>query len=240
MYYNTNTISTTLDAKTSYTVASSSLSNNSTNTAPTNFTYSMWIYINNWNYRYGQPKVILGRMGGKSTSPSDSGIEGVYGSNPCPVISLGAVDNNVTCAISCYPIVYDVSDINNDITNDISSNVVHTCSITSVPLQSWVQLAIVVNNQTLDFYMNGKMVRTCMLPGPVKIDNTADVIITPGGGFDGYTANVQYWPAPKNPQDIYDIYENGYTNSIFGNLFNSYSLQLSISENGVSQNVITL
>ena len=26
-----------------------------------NFTYSMWIYINDWNYRYGEDKIILNR-----------------------------------------------------------------------------------------------------------------------------------------------------------------------------------
>lgn len=244
MYYSSNTLSYTLDAKTSYTISASSLSNNSTNSAPSNFSYSMWIYINNWNYRYGQSKVILGRMGGKSSSSSgtESGIDGVFGSKPCPVLSLGAIDNSVTCAISCYPTVQDVSDLNGDV-SDASGNddvIVHTCSLNNVPIQSWVQLAIVVNNQTMDFYMNGKIVKTCILPGPANIDNTADVIITPGGGFDGYTANVQYWPAPKNPQEMYNVYEKGYTNSIFGNLFNTYSFQLNISENGISQGTLSL
>lgn len=241
LYYSSNTLSDTLDAKSSYTIAASTLPNNSTNTAPTNFTYSMWIYINNWNYKYGKPKVILGRMGGKSSTGTDSGINGVYGANPCPVISLGAIDNSVMCAISCFPTLKDVSDVNNDIdVNNTNTSVVHVCKIDNVPIQSWVQIAVVVNNQTLDFYMNGKIVKTCVLPGPTNIDNTADVIITPDGGFEGYTANVQYFPAPKNPQEIYNIYEKGYTNSLFGNLFSSYSFQLNISENGISQGVITL
>ena len=26
-----------------------------------NFTYSVWIYVDDWNYKYGQPKIVLSR-----------------------------------------------------------------------------------------------------------------------------------------------------------------------------------
>ena len=47
-------------------------------------------------------------------------------------------------------------------------------------------------NITLDVYMNGKLVRTCILPAPAKINPDASVMLTPEGGFKGWTSNTQY------------------------------------------------
>jgi len=234
VYSSGNTLTSVQNAETSFTVASSQLETTSTGATPTNFTYSVWIYIDNWNYRYGQPKVILGRMGGKSSTSESSGIKGIYGATPCPVLALGSIENTVTCALSCFGGPQDTG------SSSSTNTTVHTCMIGNVPLQSWVQLAIVVNNETMDFYMNGKIVRTCLLPGPANIDSTSNLLITPNGGFEGYTANVQYWASPKNPQEIWNIYQKGYQNSSFSNLFNTYSLQVSVVENGVTQGSVSV
>jgi hypothetical protein len=241
MFYSTNTLTSVQSGKTASIIPASQLPNTTSGTAATNFTYSAWINIDNWNYRYGQPKVILGRMSGKSSDGSGSGIEGIYGANPCPVLALGAVENTATCALACYGGLQDTgSTISTDISGNQSKTAIHTCMIGNVPLQSWVHLAIVVNNLTMDFYMNGKIVRTCLLPGPAAIDSSADLYITPNGGFEGYTANIQYWAAPKNPQEIWNIYQKGYSSSLFGSMFNTYSLQVSVTENGVTQGSVSI
>ena len=45
-----------------------------------------------------------------------------------------------------------------------------------------------VYGRTLDMYINGKLVRTCILPGVAYVDQTTDVILTPLGGFQGTTS----------------------------------------------------
>ena len=59
-------------------------------------------------------------------------------------------------------------------------------------------------------YIDGKLVRTCVLPGVAKIANNAPVYVTPLGGFSGYTTNVNYYANPLNPQEAYNIYRRGY------------------------------
>ena len=59
------------DGKTASTISASSLATNGSSVPSSNFAYSIWFYINNWNYRYGEPKVIFGRMG--SVSGTDGG-----------------------------------------------------------------------------------------------------------------------------------------------------------------------
>ena len=52
--------------KTASTITASTLATNGSNGQSSNFAYSIWFYVNDWNYRYGEPKVIFGRMGAKS------------------------------------------------------------------------------------------------------------------------------------------------------------------------------
>jgi threonylcarbamoyladenosine tRNA methylthiotransferase MtaB len=72
------------DGKTMTTIEPTSLASNGSNIPSSNFAYSVWFYVNDWNYRYGEPKVIFGRMGTPSTSTSSSienipGVTGVVG-----------------------------------------------------------------------------------------------------------------------------------------------------------------
>lgn len=184
--------------------------NNNTN----NYSYSVWFYIDDWSYRYGEPKIILGRL--------DSSRE------PSPSITLGAIENNVKIAITCYP------DNNNE------SFQIHNCGIANVPIQRWVNLLVSVYGRTLDIYLDGKLVRTCVLPGVAKVSDTASVYITPEGGFSGYTAKVQYFADSTNPQQAYDIYRKGYGDSILGGLFNKYQIKVSFMEDSVEQGSITI
>ena len=105
-----------------------------------------------------------------------------------------------------------------------TSSVSHTCTIKNFPLQKWINLVISLQNQTLDIYLDGKLHKTCLLQGVPKISSEAPVQITPKGGFNGWTSNFQYWDDASNPQQVYNIYKQGYGGGILGNLFNKYKL----------------
>ena len=149
-----------------------------------NFAYSAWFYVDDWSYRYGEPKIILGRLD-KDLLPS-------------PAIILGAIENNLKIETTVYP---------SSTSTDQST---HTCNVDNVPIQKWVNVIVSLNGRTLDVYIDGKLVRTCVLPGVAKIANNAPVYVTPLGGFSGYTTNVNYYANPLNPQEAYNIYRRGY------------------------------
>ena len=50
-----------------------------------NFTYSLWFYVRDWNSRFGEPKILLDRA------------------NNCPKITLGAMQNDIDIVMDCYP-----------------------------------------------------------------------------------------------------------------------------------------
>jgi len=217
----------------STTIKSSSLASNGSNIPSSNFAYSIWFYINDFNYRYGEPKVIFGRMGSPSSSNGGS-LSGLSGMDPCPAVVLGAVENNLDISLGCFP------GINQAPTTPGGKTVVHTCSVANVPVQKWVNLTISVYGRSLDVYIDGKLVKTCLLPGVANINNNADVYVTPVGGFDGWTSRFQYYPNSLNPQEAYNIYTKGYGGSIFSNFLQGYQVQISLVENGTTQGSVTI
>jgi len=218
-------------AQTASTISASSLSTNGSSVPSTNFAYSVWFYINDWNYRYGEKKVIFGRMGAMSGENSGS-ISGVNGVDPCPAVVLEGVENNISVSLGCYP------GSNQQPTTKGGKTIVHTCSVANVPIQKWVNLIISVYGRTMDMYIDGKLVRTCLLPGVASVNNDANIYVTPSGGFDGWTSKLQYYPNPLNPQEAWNIYTQGYTNGL--SMFNTYQVQLSLVENGEPQSSITI
>jgi hypothetical protein len=225
------TLQTLQNGMTSSTISATSLATNGSNVPSSNFAYSIWFYINDWNYRYGEPKVIFGRMG--SQSPSGTGsVQGVNGLDPCPAVVLDPVENNLSISLGCYP------GVNQEPTTPGGNTVVHTCSVANVPVQKWVNLTISVYGRSMDVYLDGKLVRTCLLPGVASINNNSNVYVTPSGGFNGWTAKFQYYPSPLNPQEAWNIYSQGYTNWL--SMFNAYQIQLSLVNNGTTQSSVTI
>jgi len=219
------------DATVSTTITASSLATNDSSVPTSNFAYSTWFYINNWNYRYGESKVIFGRMGAKS-SQTGTHVGGINGMDPCPAVVLGEIENNITVSLGCYP------GVDQEPTTAGGKTVIHTCSVANVPIQKWVNLVVSVYGRSMDLYIDGKLVRTCLLPGVANVNNNSNVYITPLGGFEGWTAKFQYYPDSLNPQEVWNIYTKGYTS--WSSMFNSYQLQLSIVENGTTQSSVTI
>ena len=147
VFKDANTLQGVQDAQTASTINSTSLATNGSSVPSTNFAYSVWFYINDWNYRYGEPKVIFGRMGGKS-DPSGGSVPGISGIDPCPAVVLGAVENNVSVSLGCYP------GLNEEPTTAGGKTVVHTCSVSNIPIQKWVNLILSVYGRTMDLYID--------------------------------------------------------------------------------------
>jgi len=225
------TLQTVQNGQTTSTISATSLATNGSNVPSSNFCYSVWFYINDWNYRYGEPKVIFGRMGSQSNQGSGS-VQGVNGLDPCPAVVLGAVENNISVSLGCYP------GLDQEPTTPGGNTVVHTCTVANIPIQKWVNLIVSVYGRTMDIYIDGKLVRTCLLPGVASINNNANVYVTPAGGFNGWTAKLQYFPNSINPQQAWNIYSQGYSNWL--SMFNEYQIQLSLLQNGTTQSSVTI
>ena len=178
-----------------------------------NYAYSAWFYVDDWSYRYGEPKIVLGRL--------DSDL------NPSPSIVLGAIENNLKIETTVYP------------NAESSTASTHTCNVANVPIQKWVNAIVSLYGRTLDVYIDGKLVRTCVLPGVAKIASNSPVYVTPLGGFSGYTANIQYFGDALNPQQAYNIYRKGYGGIGLGMDF-PYSVKVEFLKDGTEQGSVEI
>jgi hypothetical protein len=208
-YFTKKTFLTTVtDATVSKTISPNELPNpNDANSS--NFTYAIWFYVNNWNYKYGEPKIVFSRMNADNM--------------PCPSVSLDSMTNDLSVNMAVYP-------------NETSStSVVHNCKVTNVPLQKWVCLVLSMYGRSMDVYLDGKLVRTCPLPGVAKACNNVPVVITPGGGFSGYTSAFQFYNNASNPQDAYNIYRKGFGSNALSGVFNKFRIKIDVLDNNISK-----
>lgn len=203
-------LSSMQDGRQSLSIAASKLpSNNNTN----NYTYSTWIYVNDWNYRFGEQKTILER----------NDVSNSFGPN----LSLGAMQNNLIISTAVYPTTGGSA--------AAATPINHTCTVENIPLQRWVNIIVSLNGRTMDVYINGKLVKTCVLPGVAKVNASAPILITPNGGFSGWTSETTYRANSINPQEAWNIYSQGFGGNLLGNLFNKYRVRVSFLEDNISK-----
>lgn len=235
VFSDVNTLTSLNDATTMQTISASSLATSDV-TNSSNYTYSVWFYINDWNYKYGDAKILYGRMG-QSTNDNNITLETIKQGSPCPAVVLGAIENNLQILLTCFAGTTPLS--NEDSTNSDGS-IIHTCNISNIPIQKWVNLLISVYGRTLDVYLDGKLVKTCVLPGVAKINSDASVYVTPAGGFSGYTAKFQYYPNSTDPQTAFNIYKKGYGASMLSNIFGKYQVKVAFTDNGQETGSFTI
>ena len=207
-----NTLTGLISAQTMQQIPAVDLASSEMSGNTANFTYSIWLFIDDWNYRYGEPKTIFGRM-----------ASGAGQRQPCPSVALDPILNNIVVSLAVYPGLDELPDTGTNF-------VIHTCGISNIPIQKWCNFFISAYGRTLDLYLDGKLVRTCVLPGVANIDSNAPVYITPIGGFSGWTSRFQYWAEASNPQKAWDVYKAGYGGSLLGSIFGKYTIKVSVME----------
>jgi len=224
-----NTLTGVTSATTMQTIEGSSLASDGSN--QTNFTYSIWVNVDDWTYKYGEPKVIFGRM---SAQQSANGAV----QNPCPVVALGPIENNLIISLTLSGC--NTSEQTSEDTELPNSMCIHRCMVSNIPIQKWVNLLISVYGQTLDVYIDGKLVKTCVLPGIAQVYQDESVYVTPKGGFSGWTAKFQYFPYAMDPQGAWNIYQKGYGQSWLSSIFGRYQIKVSFVENGTEGSSFTI
>lgn len=215
------------------TISSTSLKSSTTGSTAANFTYSIWIYITDWSYNYGQEKIIFVRPGSNVGNIDSSTITSSTPSlSPNPLVMLGATENNLIISQEIY----------NTKTTTATSKTptsTFTCGISNIPIQKWANILVSVYGRSMDLYLDGKLVRTCVMPGIAKVSSTSPVYISPNGGFSGYYSKFEYYPNSTDPQTAWNIYAKGYTDK--WSLFSSdYSVNISVYNGTTLENSVTI
>jgi len=132
------------------------------------FTWSVWIYINNLQYLQGQYKHIFYK------GNSNLAETGLNFPNNAPGLYLAPDSNKLVVIMNTFDV------INEEIT------------IPDIPLNKWLNIIIRCQNKTFDVYVNGTIARSLQLTSVPK-QNYGDVYVGMNGGFDGYISNLWYY-----------------------------------------------
>lgn len=177
-----------------------------------------WMYIKDWEYRFGQEKVVLRR-----TDPSASGVYG-------PEVSLSPNENTLQVKVALFPSDPNTSQRSEPAPSNQGGSATgdsFTCKVENVPLQSWFSVSLTVFQRNLDIYINGKLVKSCVLPG-VPRPVAGDIQVGPEGGFSGAVCDVFSYARGLVPNDALAFYtqgtpcssettpESGMTGNLFG------------------------
>lgn len=106
------------------------------------------------------------------------------------------------------------------------------CEISDFPLQKWVNLIISFNGTAMDVYVDGKLVKSCVVNMGSDIAKTQSIVLgedpTTVNSIDvGFITNVKLKMTPIAPQEAWDIYSQGFGGSPWSDLLNKYKVKLS-------------
>ena len=201
-----------------------------------NFTTSIWFYVDDWQFNFGQQKNIMyfaktsdakNFNFTKNLGDIDESNLGSESSKNYKNLSvyLGEFENNLHIEIETFKNDKSVTPISQ--TTSITEYV-----IPNVELQKWVCLTISVDTRTMDVYLDGKLVNSYVLPGTYKPspDNNVFLGNIESSGFGGFVSRFRYIKNDISPEESYSIYKDGINSSALGNVFNKYRLKVSFLE----------
>lgn len=187
----------------------------------TRYGYSIWVYVNTWST--SATKNIFARAGNLA----------LYLDTNSPSLKLDMTMNGPASTNPQAP---------NPRTMTITDN---------FPLQKWVCIALSVDNQFVDAYLDGKLVKSqrfytsitsgtpavtvTTMPLTPPAQTTAITLGNSNGGFDAFVAEFKRWTVPIDPQNAWDTYLAGNGTNALSRAFSSYGIDVSVLKNNVEQ-----
>jgi hypothetical protein len=198
-------VETPVTAKEPYTISSE-------NMKPSNghYTFSTWVYIDDWNYNHGTVKPILHKIGADGASKLFN-------------MQLGSYTNDLTIEVESY-------------STDQTGTSTNTIKIENINLQRWVNIIVSVNDRNVDVYLNGKLVKSEFMENVINTANfnASDLMITSSGGFGGYISKTRYYPHFITPKTAWSIYRDGFGDSLASAL-NKYNMSVTFYEDSIEK-----
>ncbi len=152
-----------------------------------NYGIQFWMFIKDWDYKFGEKKPVIRR-----------GIDSFN-----PFIYLHPTENSLNVQVSVFP--NDGSTVGSSTpaptgSSGSATDDTFTCTVPNIPLQKWCCVSVSVSGRNLDIYLDGLLVRSCMLPGVPK-PSTGSLEIMPGGGFSGSVIDMYHYSRALVPND---------------------------------------
>lgn len=152
------------------------------------FTYSVWILIDDLVYQQGQFRHIF-HKGNDNINYTTQPI-GMNQPNNAPGLYIAPNTNALVVVMNTF------------------DNIQEKVTIDDIPINKWVCVQIRVSNNQLDTYINGKLAKRLIMKG-VPRQNYGDLYVAMNGGFSGYISDLRYFNSALGTAQIQGIVDKG-------------------------------
>ena len=150
------------------------------------------------------------------------------------------ISDTVTKSASLVVKITSTSELKFDLKESNGSVLSHSI-LSNFPLQKWVYVILSVDGQTVDIYIDGKMIRSEKLANvPNTPTKTAKITFaTPASGLM-YMAKFERHPTAIDPSTAWSNYMAGNGGNYFSNLFSSYGATFTLTKDNLDINKLSL
>jgi hypothetical protein len=164
------------------------------------FTWSVWIYIDNMTTNAGKYKCVFYKGNDYTDNPDAvAGGLGLNFPNNAPGLYIAPDKNDLVILMNTFDVINEEIKIND------------------IPLNKWVNVIIRLQNTNMDVYINGTITKSHKLHGVPK-QNYGDVYVAMQGGFGGNISNLWYYDHAVGTAEIEKIASSGPDLTVKGDL----------------------
>lgn len=188
------------------------------------YAYGVWVYVNSWaasDGANGPKKVIFSR-------------------------SLTKPNGNRT-DVGNYTVLVYLDPVSPTLYLDIAKGATPTANpiviTTNFPVQKWCYVVFSLNNQYVDCYIDGKLVKSVHLDTtPTTPNPSIDAIYvgSPTNPSDIYIKDLQHWGNPLTPQQVWSNYLSSSGMNPFSSFTNSMGIGFTFYKDNVESTTFRL
>jgi len=187
------------------------------------YAYGVWVYVNSWAASPGAdgPKKVI-----FSRSLTGEKIDRTAVGNYTVLMYLDPVSPTLYLDIAKY-------------TNTAANPIVIT---TNFPIQKWCYVVFSLNNQYVDCYIDGKLVKSVHLDKTPTTPNPSKDAVYVGSTntSDIYIKDLQHWANPLTPQQVWSNYLSSSGTNPFASLTNSMGVGFTFYKDNVESTTFRL
>ena len=155
------------------------------NSESNGFTYSVWFYIESYDYKKTQSKSLFYK--------GDRANKQYF-----PAVSFEPYTNNIKIALSQ----------SENITKGVTRVKTPSINIKGIPIKKWNHLVITMSGNTLNTYLNGYLEADLVLTGNPS-PNDMPLVINDKGGLKGIIKKMIYYDFHVSSEKMYQLYSAG-------------------------------
>lgn len=147
------------------------------------FTWSVWVYVDDLVYKNGQKKHIFHKGSGNFQDQTAFPNNG-------PGLYIHPIRNSLIVVMNTF------------------KNIMEEVEVSDLPMHKWVNVAIRVKGKVMDVFINGDVALRHTFDGVPK-QNYGDVYVNLNGGFSGKLSDLWYHDYALSGSDLMQIVRNG-------------------------------